>query len=432
MHLIWENTLKNLIQLWTGQFNERAVSHTGQPYRIDSKTWNKIGSDTLAAGRTIPLVFSTVVPNIAKKGVMLTAEMYSNWTLYIAPVLLQDAFEEVAYYSHFLLLVRLIRLCLAIDMSPEDLDEVEVGFRKWVQEYETLYYMHDPQRLSCCPLTIHALLHIANGIRACGPVWVYWAYPMERHCNDLLQAIRSRRHPYTSILNFVTATAQLDQIRLMYNAEDELNLDPDKLENGLIIDYEDCMFLTPPLGPDVLTSAQIHKIQVHLSTRWCLQLAEIKARFPLAGKVLQFGRVVMLDLGDIIRTQELFKAQEDTRDNTFVRYNCDIDENANYPRRPEVMVEESFFGWLLSVFVVDIPDAPEPPHTLALALIKQIDVCHNADLDTFTFKDANVGVRADEVIDLSRIQCVLGRVYHSPSKTWYIVDRTSSVGSCLA
>jgi hypothetical protein len=87
------------------------------------------------------------------------------------------------------------------------------------------YYCNQSVRLSACPLTLHALLHIAWGIRVAGPVWSYWAFPMERECNNLLCSIKSRRHPYESINTFMIATAHLDQIRLLYNLQDVLNLD---------------------------------------------------------------------------------------------------------------------------------------------------------------------------------------------------------------
>lgn len=104
-----------------------------------------------------------------------------------------------------------------------------------------LYYENNPARLSACVLTIHALLHIAWGIRVCGPVWTYWAYPMERHCNTLLQSIKSKRHPYASISSFVTATAQLDQIRLLYDLYEALDLDPDAKESCKLIP-DQCTF----------------------------------------------------------------------------------------------------------------------------------------------------------------------------------------------
>ncbi len=82
---------------------------------------------------------------------------------------------------------------------------------------------------------------MAWGIRVAGPVWTYWAYPMERHCNTLLQSIRSRRYPYASITSFVTATAQLNQIRLSYDLYEVLHLDPDKKESSNLV-HELCMF----------------------------------------------------------------------------------------------------------------------------------------------------------------------------------------------
>jgi len=98
-----------------------------------------------------------------------------------------------------------------------------------------LYHKNDPTWLSACPLTVYALLHIAWGIRVAGPVWTYWAYPMERHCNTLLLSIKSRCHPYASINSFVTATAQLDQIWLLYDIYEALHLDPNKKEGSKLV-----------------------------------------------------------------------------------------------------------------------------------------------------------------------------------------------------
>jgi len=86
------------------------------------------------------------------------------------------------------------------------------------------YYKHDPLRISTCPTTVHALLHIASSIREMGPVWAYWAFPMERFCGDILPNIRSRRYPYKSIDRYVSARAHLSQIKLLYNLHQELSL----------------------------------------------------------------------------------------------------------------------------------------------------------------------------------------------------------------
>ena len=94
------------------------------------------------------------------------------------------------------------------------------------------YYQHDPDYVSCCPLTIHALLHIAPTIRAMGPVWAYWAFPMERYCGDVGRNIRSRRFPYPSINKYITSRAQLTHISLLYDLDEKLCLQPPSSYEG--------------------------------------------------------------------------------------------------------------------------------------------------------------------------------------------------------
>lgn len=49
---------------------------------------------------------------------------------------------------------------------------------------------------------------------------------MERYCNRLKPAIRSRRFPYASIDRFVLEDAQLTQIKAVYDMANELALQP--------------------------------------------------------------------------------------------------------------------------------------------------------------------------------------------------------------
>lgn len=63
-----------------------------------------------------------------------------------------------------------------------------------------LYYQYDLDRLSMCPLTIHALLHVPNDIRMNGPPCFNWSFIMERWCNWLKPAAsKSKQRPYVSI-----------------------------------------------------------------------------------------------------------------------------------------------------------------------------------------------------------------------------------------
>lgn len=77
---------------------------------------------------------------------------------------------------------------------------------------------------------MHALLHIADGIEDAGPVWAYWAFPTERYCGRLQPVIRSRRYPFANIDNYVVAAAQLSQIKIRYNLDEQLSLKPTKAD----------------------------------------------------------------------------------------------------------------------------------------------------------------------------------------------------------
>ena len=96
-----------------------------------------------------------------------------------------------------------------------------------------------------CTLTIHALLHIADAIKALGPVWAYWAFPMERYCGTLQRAIKNRRFPYASASRFVIETAQLNQISEFYNVAQALALRPSRSRLGSF-SHPNCTSVSTP------------------------------------------------------------------------------------------------------------------------------------------------------------------------------------------
>lgn len=73
-----------------------------------------------------------------------------------------------------------------------------------------------------------------------GPVWAYWAFPMERFCGKLLRCIKSRRHPFANIDSYITAVAQLDQIKNRYQAHTQLALLPQKEVNSREFSFDEC------------------------------------------------------------------------------------------------------------------------------------------------------------------------------------------------
>ena len=72
----------------------QGLKHEGKDYFIGPHIWEEIGATTAASCATIPSVFGALVPDIAKKQFEMSAEMYANWTFFIAPIVLHGRFKK--------------------------------------------------------------------------------------------------------------------------------------------------------------------------------------------------------------------------------------------------------------------------------------------------------------------------------------------------
>ncbi|KAJ7735356.1 hypothetical protein B0H16DRAFT_1327140 [Mycena metata] len=438
MHLIWENLIKNLILLWTGEF--KGLDTGSGDYELAKAVWEAIGSLTASASDTIPSAYGSRVPNIAKDRSTVSAEMWSFWTLYLGPVLLRQRFQNQKYYRHFIQLVRLLTICLQFEILDEEIEEVRVGFIDWVRVYEEMYFQHDPERLSTCPLTIHALLHVAPSITFTGPVWCYWAFPMERFCGSIQPGIRSRRFPWASMDRYVFELAQLTQIKVIYNVGKELALrDPPAEVQGSFshASYPSCILL-PPKSPVRPSESQVRTIAAALSTRSGGTMAQVNAALK-AALVEEWGKVrrVDSDEGDTMRSCTVGTIAEDARDATFVRYEMLVDKNA---RRKKVAPEfelQTFYGQLEHIYRVYFDDAVptldiEGPTTYLFAAIR---VCRlkpmPKDLQAQSL-DINFysGLGELDVIDITSVQSLIGRVPTTGGQ-WATIDRSGGLARAV-
>ncbi|KAJ7655446.1 hypothetical protein B0H17DRAFT_941344 [Mycena rosella] len=437
MHLIWENLIKNLILLWTGEF--KGLDTGDEWYQLEKAIWEAIATRTAAASDTIPSAFGSRVPNIGKDRPNVSAEMWSFWTLYLGPVLLRRQFANEKYYSHFIALVKLLNICLQFEITDAEIEEVRVGFIEWVRVYEEMYFQHEPERISTCPLTIHALLHIAPGIKFTGPVWCYWAFPMERFCGSIQRGIRSRRFPWASMDRFVLENAQLIQIKTIYSIGEVLALrDPPAQIRGSFSDplYPSCILL-PPKSPARPTSNQIRTIAAALSTRSGARMVHVNKAMK-AAVVEEWGKVrrVDSDEGDTMKSCSLGTVAEDARDATYVRYEMLVDKYARLKNTPPKFELQTFYGQLTHIYRVYFPE-PEPelgidsPTTYILAAIRTCLLApadpQLLDLDIHLYSKCG----ALDVIDITSIQSLVGRVKTGMGGEWAIIDRSGSLARAV-
>ncbi|KAJ7310835.1 hypothetical protein DFH08DRAFT_455990 [Mycena albidolilacea] len=429
MHLIWENLVKNLVLLWTGGF--KGLDEGTGEYELTKTVWEAIASQTSSASDTIPSAYGSRIPNIAKDRPNVSAEMWYFWTLYLGPVLLRRRFCKRKYYTHFIDLVRLLNICMQFEISDAEIEQIRTGFIAWVEKYEELYFQYDVARLATCPLTAHALLHIAPSIKFTGPVWCYWAFPMERYCGSLQPGIRSRRFPWASMDRYVLEKAQLTQIMTTFNTFTELSLVEARAEiPGSFSDplYPSCILL-PPKSPFTPGKNQLTTIAAALSTRCEASIPVVNT--ALRGALVEeWGKVRRVDSeeGDTIRSCSLGSVAEDSRDATYVRYQMLVDENARYPRHPIKLKLTTFYGQLTHIYRVHFPSpvpdlAIDEPTTYIFAAVQACNLkpddtlLHGLDIHFYS------GHGHLDVVDITSLQALVGWVPVQSSE-WAVVDRS--------
>ena len=111
--------------------------------------------------------------------------------------------------------------------------------------YSSWYYEYEAKNLPACTLNIHAMLHIPQYIRQCGPAWTTWAFPMERYCGKLSSHVTSRLHPYATLAMCMKCATQLPQLKSKYGRVWD-HLSSKRIEGALTTTetrYPECEFI---------------------------------------------------------------------------------------------------------------------------------------------------------------------------------------------
>jgi len=133
MHLLYENVVKNLIQLWKGNF--KGLDEGTQDYVIPDHIWKQIGEETVAAVKDIPSAFVRSLGNIENDQSNYSAEAWAFWFMYLAPFLLQNRLSR-GPFRHMCKLVDIMKTCIKFNLQHNEINALEDEIITWVQEYE--------------------------------------------------------------------------------------------------------------------------------------------------------------------------------------------------------------------------------------------------------------------------------------------------------
>ena len=110
-------------------------------------------------------------------------------------------------------------LCRAFHLlfRPRGVTKVEIkaidkDLIYFVANYYDKIYRGTAERLPLCLSTIATRLDIVPLLRACGPAWVVWQFPMERKIGTLGKLIRSATKPHASLVRNISRYAKADLV----------------------------------------------------------------------------------------------------------------------------------------------------------------------------------------------------------------------------
>jgi hypothetical protein len=101
-----------------------------EDYILDIDVWRAVGSACTQSGGTIPAAFGCHVPNLASERPQTTAESTLIFTTLLAPALLRNRFKSPQYYNHFIKLVNLINICMALELHEIEIQMIREQFAK--------------------------------------------------------------------------------------------------------------------------------------------------------------------------------------------------------------------------------------------------------------------------------------------------------------
>ncbi|KAF8879025.1 hypothetical protein BD779DRAFT_1474489 [Infundibulicybe gibba] len=185
------------------------------------------------------------------------------------------------------------------------------------------------------------------------------------------------------------------------------------------------------------------KIAAHLATNYDTTAPNTLKFVP--STVTEWGKLKILNGGDLIGSQNLNSRRSHGHDKTFVKARAahannpttllttqttvrlEVDQNHRHKNLQAVFKEQTYYGQVVHFMALQLPptcpfaeidpDHPRQPRALVLAAIAPIKPTPPNEFGMPSYM--NLG--PIEVVDASTIRCVVGRVYDR--RVWTILER---------
>lgn len=190
IHMLLLNVCPLLRQLFAGHIC--LGEDEEEDYELPKGVRKLIGLELAAARQTVPLSQARSLRNIDIKFKSYKAVDWMYFSLSTGEVVLAGRLPEV-YFNMFMELRKGARLLLRPGgITASELHEADVHLQSFQTAFYTLVFRGQVGRLPACGLTVAETMEIVPNMKSCGPAWVSWQFPMERHVGVLARLITSR------------------------------------------------------------------------------------------------------------------------------------------------------------------------------------------------------------------------------------------------
>ena len=216
MHQPVINLCDLLISLWRGQMNVygRDKKDTWDwAVFMDNGCWKEHGKEVASAAPFFPSSFGRPPRNPAEK----LSSGYKAWELLLyiyglGPGVFYGVLPD-KYYQHFCKLVFGIRTIYQRSVSITNLEKADFALRKYVVEFEELYYQRKLERLHFPRQCLHSLTHLASETLRCGPLSGCAQWCMENAVGSFGREVCSHSNMFANIANRGVIRAQINAIK---------------------------------------------------------------------------------------------------------------------------------------------------------------------------------------------------------------------------
>jgi hypothetical protein len=230
MHCILINIVPTLWDIWTAEhFKTDDIKDASDNNYLFSKKELDIFEEIIQDSRgNIPSVIGTMPRSFRWRHRWKAVE----WRMLLeqfGTTLTNGHLPEKAH-RNFCDLRQIWAFATQYSLDANDVAVLDQTARKFIKGYEQLYYYGDPERMTCCKINNHMLLHIASCIQDNGSGRYWWSFPVERFCFEARSMATSKSQITTSVNNSLIRRQQLALLSLANHlgnsGEDELSRSP--------------------------------------------------------------------------------------------------------------------------------------------------------------------------------------------------------------